>query len=77
MKAHNTREEVVKNLLKTAVSSQIQLWDAASEVADAIDRQLSDVLSWIQQVSITAGAGKEFLDTDVDLLLKTDRDVNG
>ena len=68
MNHHSTREEVATKL-KAAVSAQIQLSDAASEVASAIDRPLEDVLAWIQQVSITADAGRELLEADVNILL--------
>jgi hypothetical protein len=68
MNDHSTRQEVVTQL-KTALAAQIQLSDATSEVASAIDRPLEDVLAWIQQVSITADAGAELLAADVNILL--------
>jgi hypothetical protein len=76
MNDHSTRQEVVTQL-KTALAAQMQLSDAASEVATGIDRPLEDVLAWIQQISITADAGAELLEADVDALLEPDKDVIG
>lgn len=76
MNDHRTRQEVLTQL-KTALAAQMQLSDAASEVASAIDLPLEDVLAWIQQVSITADAGAELLEADVDTLLEPDKGVIG
>ena len=62
------RSEIIRRV-KAALVAQIQLSDAASEVASAIDRPLEDVLALIQQVSITTDAGAELLEADVDILL--------
>ncbi len=66
----NARErEIILNKLREAVVFQIALWDAASEISEALHCDLSVVLDFVNHCAIVADDGTELSHRDFDDLL--------
>jgi hypothetical protein len=59
----NNRESILKEL-RTAVDSQIELWEAIQRIRELIGCDC-DPLNWIQNASIFADSGKELGERDL------------
>ena len=56
--------------LRRAVYHQIKLWDFASSLAEILELELDEILSEVQQISITADTGMELQEKDLDDFLE-------
>lgn len=61
--------EILLNKLRAAVAFQIALWDAATEISEALDCELPEVLNFVQAAAITADDGTDLSHGDLDELL--------
>jgi hypothetical protein len=61
--------EIVLDKLRQAAVFQIALWDAASEIKEALQCELSEVLDFVNDCAITADDGTELNYRDLDDLL--------
>lgn len=69
-RSSNTREgEIILNKLREAAIFQIALWDAATEISEALDCELSEVLDVVTHSAIVADDGTELNHRDLDDLL--------
>jgi hypothetical protein len=59
----------VLNKLREAVVMQIAMWDAAGEISEALDCDLTEVLTVVNANAIVAGDGTDVSDGDLDELL--------
>ena len=79
----NTRlREPALTQLRQAVYHQIKLWNSARSLAEIQNLDLHEILSYVQQISITADTGMELQEKDLDDFLaleshSTPGDQNG
>jgi hypothetical protein len=60
----NNRQGIL-NELRTAVDSQIELWEAIERIRELIGCDC-DPLNWVQNASIFADSGKELAERDLE-----------
>jgi hypothetical protein len=64
-----TERQAILKLLRQAVVYQIGVWDTATEMAQAAQCDLSEVLDWVNHTSITADDGMKLGNEDLNEFL--------